>query len=174
MRAWDWGEGGSWRGRSVTFSVPAAEILSTVMVSDSSCFLSIMILYCLIRSSVPPRTRFCIHSTGEAKNVLTKFSRGSETENSCGMLLCTLNRHSYLSRITRTSHHMWNCLIALLSTDRWGRQMDRRLLTGDNWRMNLICARRWRQGSETIKAFPQAAVVLMMWRLPLRQPYWRQ
>ena len=44
---------------------------------------------------------------GRGKNVLTTFSRGSETENSCGMLLlCTPNRHSYLSRITTSSQHM--------------------------------------------------------------------
>ena len=30
------------------------------------------------------------------KNVLTTSSRGSETENSCGTLLCAPNRHSYL------------------------------------------------------------------------------
>ena len=55
---------------------------------------------------------------GEAKSALTTFSRGSETENSCGMSLCTPNRHSYLSRITTSSQHMLNCLVASLATDR--------------------------------------------------------
>ena len=43
-----------------------------------------------------------------AKNAIshTCNGRGSETENSCGMLMCTSNRHSYLSRITTSSQHM--------------------------------------------------------------------
>ena len=53
--------------------------------------------------SVPPRTQFCLNSTGEA---LTTFSRGNETENSCGMLLCTSSRHFYLPRTTTSSQHM--------------------------------------------------------------------
>ena len=40
-----------------------------------------------VRFSVPPRTQLRIRSTGETENVLTTFSRGSETENFCGMLL---------------------------------------------------------------------------------------
>ena len=40
------------------------------------------------------------------QNVYIKFSRGSETENSCGMLLCTPNRHSYLSRTTTSQKHI--------------------------------------------------------------------
>ena len=71
-----------------------------------------------VRFSVPPRTQFRIRSTSEAKNVLTTFSRGSETENSCGMLPCTPNRHSYPSWITTSSKHMGNCLVASLATDR--------------------------------------------------------
>ena len=43
---------------------------------------------------------------GRDRNVLTAFSRGNEAENSCGMLLCTPNRHSYLSRTTTSSHHI--------------------------------------------------------------------
>ena len=31
---------------------------------------------------------------------------------------CTPNRHSYLSRITASSQHMLNCLVASLATDR--------------------------------------------------------
>ena len=69
-------------------------------------FSAIMSLHSQIRFSVPLRTQFRIRSTGEAKNVLTTFSRGSETENACRMLLCTPNRHSYLSRITTSSKHM--------------------------------------------------------------------
>ena len=56
--------------------------------------------------SVPLRTQSCIRSTGEAKRVLIPFSRGSGTENSRGISLCTPNRHSYLSRITTSSQHM--------------------------------------------------------------------
>ena len=37
-----------------------------------------------MRSSVSPRTQFRVHSTDEAKHVLTTFSRGSETENRAG------------------------------------------------------------------------------------------
>ena len=55
---------------------------------------------------------------GRGKSALTTLSRGSETENSCGMSLCTPNRHSYLSRITKSSQHMLNCLVASLATDR--------------------------------------------------------
>ena len=68
--------------------------------------------------SVPLRTQSRIRSTGKAKSALTTFSRGSETENSCGMSLCTPNRHFYLSRITKSSQHMLNCLVASLATDR--------------------------------------------------------
>ena len=38
--------GGSWGVRRVKFSVPTAEILSTIMVSDSFHFLSIVDLHC--------------------------------------------------------------------------------------------------------------------------------
>ena len=68
--------------------------------------------------STAKNAQFRIRSTGDANSVLTTFSRGSETENSCGMLPCTPNRHSYLSRITTSSQHMRNCLIASLATGR--------------------------------------------------------
>ena len=103
------------------------------------------------------------------------FSRCSETENSCGMLLCSPDRLSYQSRITTSSQHMWNCLAASPATDRRGGQRDSRLSTGDGWRMTPTCARKYRQWSETTsRRFPQAAAVLMMCRLPLQQPYCRQ
>ena len=104
-------EGGSWGVRSARFVVPPAEILSTTMVSNSFHFLPIMGLHYPVKYFVrflvpPPKTQFRIRSTGEAKNVLTTFSRDNETENSCAMLLCTPNRHSCLSRTTTLSKHM--------------------------------------------------------------------
>ena len=65
--------------RNVEFSVPTAEILSTIMVSNYFHFLPIIGLHCLIRSSAP-RTQPCKRSTGEAKNVLKQSSRGNGTE----------------------------------------------------------------------------------------------
>ena len=74
---------------------------------------------------------------GRGKNVLTTFSQGSETENSCGMLLCTPNRHSYLSLITTSSQPIHVKLLGRFARNRPVREakgrppIDRRRLTND-------------------------------------------
>ena len=89
------------------------------------------------------------------KKILTTFSRDSETENSCGMLLCTPNCHFYLFRITTSSQHMLNCFVAPPPIDR------RRLTTDPHLREEVASVIR-----DNLRAFPP--------RLPLRQPYCRQ
>ena len=50
-----------------------------------------------------------IRSICEAKHVLTTSSRDSETKHSCGTLLCSPNHHSYPSRTTTSSQHIYLC-----------------------------------------------------------------
>ena len=96
--------------RTVKLWVPTAEIHSTIMVSGPFSFPPIMGSHCGICSSAPQKSQRLIYVQSAKQNTfLTSSSRDSETKHSCRTLLCTPNRHSYPSRTTTSSQHIYLC-----------------------------------------------------------------